>query len=194
MDFREVLSHCGLHDLGFSSLPWTYNNNQGGEANVRVRLDRVVANSDWIDRFTEVSVQHLSSSRLDHKALLLVMGSANGQEQHRRIFRYEIMWEREEGLGTIIEKAWQKCNPESDLGSVAEALKIVTKELKVWSRENFGNVAKQLESLRGELEKLEFDDPVGNRAAILSTKRELDEILYCEEMMWLQCKGLEWRG
>jgi hypothetical protein len=25
MDFREVLSHCDLHDLGFSGLPWTYN-------------------------------------------------------------------------------------------------------------------------------------------------------------------------
>ena len=27
MDFREVLSHCDLHDIGFSGLPWTYNNN-----------------------------------------------------------------------------------------------------------------------------------------------------------------------
>jgi hypothetical protein len=36
MDFREVLSHCDSHDLGFSSLPWTYNNNQGGRQNVRV--------------------------------------------------------------------------------------------------------------------------------------------------------------
>lgn len=25
MDFRKVLSHCDLHDLGFSGLPWTYN-------------------------------------------------------------------------------------------------------------------------------------------------------------------------
>jgi hypothetical protein len=40
MDFREVLSHCDLHDLGFSGLLWTYNNNQGGDRNVRVRLDR----------------------------------------------------------------------------------------------------------------------------------------------------------
>jgi len=26
MDFREALSHCHLHDLGFSGIPWTYNN------------------------------------------------------------------------------------------------------------------------------------------------------------------------
>ena len=42
-DFREVLSQCDLHDLGFSGVPWTYNNKQEGERNVRVRLDRAVA-------------------------------------------------------------------------------------------------------------------------------------------------------
>jgi hypothetical protein len=26
LDFREILSHCDLHDLGFVGLPWTYNN------------------------------------------------------------------------------------------------------------------------------------------------------------------------
>jgi hypothetical protein len=39
LDFREVLSHCDLHCIGFSGLPWTYNNKQKGDRNVRVRLD-----------------------------------------------------------------------------------------------------------------------------------------------------------
>jgi endonuclease/exonuclease/phosphatase family metal-dependent hydrolase len=92
MDFREILSHCDLHDLGFSGLPWTYNNNQGGNRNVRVRLDRGVANTDWSALFPDAAVQHLTSSCSDHKALLLV---AQLVEQRSRgsIFRYEIMWE-----------------------------------------------------------------------------------------------------
>ena len=61
MDFREILSHCDLHDLGFSGLPWTYNNNQGGNRNVRVRLDRGVANTDWSALFPDAAVQHLTS-------------------------------------------------------------------------------------------------------------------------------------
>jgi hypothetical protein len=40
LDFREVLSHCDLHNIGFTGLPWTYDNNQVGDRNVRVRLDR----------------------------------------------------------------------------------------------------------------------------------------------------------
>jgi hypothetical protein len=51
LDFREVLSHCDLHDIGFIGLPWTYNDNQKGERNVRVRLDRVVGSSSWSDWF-----------------------------------------------------------------------------------------------------------------------------------------------
>jgi hypothetical protein len=49
LDFREVLSHCDLHDVGFIRLPWTYDNNKKGERNIRVRLDRVVASPSWSD-------------------------------------------------------------------------------------------------------------------------------------------------
>ena len=34
-DFREVLSFCDLHDLGFSGDPWTFDNKQMGSKNVK---------------------------------------------------------------------------------------------------------------------------------------------------------------
>lgn len=192
MDFREVLSHCHLYDLGFSRLPWTYNNNQGGDRNVRVRLDRGVANSEWSMRWPDASVHHLTSPQSDHKALLLNMAPRERGVPGGKAFRYEIMWEREEMLGSVIEKAWQKRNPGSDLGALAESLKIVTRELRQWSRDTFGHVTKRLEELRGVLDSLEHDDPLQNRAAILTAKRERDELLYREEMMWMQRSRISW--
>ena len=191
MDFREVLSHCDLHDLGFSGLPWTYNNNQGGSRNVRVRLDCSVANTDWISLFLDASVAHLTSSRSDHKALLLSM-QLDARTHRTQTFRYEIMWEREEELGIVVEQAWKKRNPGSDLGALASAMQGVTKELRVWSKEKFGNVTTQLEQLRQELESLEQEGPISNREAILKAKRDLDELLYREEMMWLQRSRITW--
>ena len=59
-------------------------------------------------------------------------------------------------------------------------------------REKFGHVTRQLEQLRGKLDALERDDPIANRAVILKTKNELDELLYREEMMWLQRSRVLW--
>jgi endonuclease/exonuclease/phosphatase family metal-dependent hydrolase len=97
VDFREILSHCDLHDLGFSRFPWTYDNKQRGESNVQVRLDHVVASPDWKQIFPSAHVQHLVSPRSDHCPILIEVE----KEQNSKppcIFRYEIMWEREDSL------------------------------------------------------------------------------------------------
>jgi hypothetical protein len=45
MEFRDILSHCEVHDIGFCGMPWMYDNKQVGDRNVRVRLDRAVPSS-----------------------------------------------------------------------------------------------------------------------------------------------------
>ncbi|KAG0519662.1 hypothetical protein BDA96_08G006200 [Sorghum bicolor] len=106
MDFREVLSHCDLRDIGFCGLPWTYNNNRDGSANVRVRLDRGVANPDWCDHFPNANIHHLCSSRSDHMVLILKLQGESCRTPIGNTFRYEAMWERAEGLNGVVESLW----------------------------------------------------------------------------------------
>lgn len=47
LDFREILSHCNLFDLGYSGTSWTYDNKRAGADNVPVRLDRAVTSPSW---------------------------------------------------------------------------------------------------------------------------------------------------
>ena len=51
-------------------------------------------------------------------------------------FGYEIMWEREEELGLVIEKAWLRRNPGSDLGALSTDLMVITKDLKTWAEKS----------------------------------------------------------
>jgi hypothetical protein len=54
--FCEVLFDCNLTYLGFAGVPYTYDNKRQGRANVRVRLDRAVASSEWRDLFADSHV------------------------------------------------------------------------------------------------------------------------------------------
>lgn len=69
--FRDALTVCELVDLGFSGVPYTYDNGQLGNKNVRVRLDRACADEKWQDLFPATQVVHLVTSCSDHCPLLI---------------------------------------------------------------------------------------------------------------------------
>jgi hypothetical protein len=75
--FRDCLQICELKDLGFSVLPFTYDNKRAGAANVRVCLDRVVADDSWRDIFPAASVVHLVSPCSNHCPVLLSLQREN---------------------------------------------------------------------------------------------------------------------
>jgi hypothetical protein len=145
-EFCEILAHCDLHDLGLSSLPWTYDNMQKGSKNVRVRLDRAVASLEWTQLFPSAWVQHIVSSRSDHCPILLELDKGVSNKVCR-IFRYEIMWEREESLHGEIAMAWESVGQVQTLRDVSHALTKVRTSLKQWSLDKFGSITKELKKL-----------------------------------------------
>jgi hypothetical protein len=86
-NFRDALYDCDLVDLGFTELPFTYDSGRGGEANVKVRLDRAVADTGWRDLFGDAVLHHLVSSRSDHYPLLLKIKKESWERHKIHIFR-----------------------------------------------------------------------------------------------------------
>ena len=150
-DFRDTLDVCGLKDLGFSGLPWTYDNRKSGGRNVKVRLDRGVATRSWLNRLFDASVTHLTSPCSDHCPLLLRVVLEQGRSAGARQAYYEIMWERDATPDERVQSAWSNGVTHGDLGVVYSALNGVLSALKSWSACHFGSVRKELERLRMQL-------------------------------------------
>ncbi|XP_073360138.1 uncharacterized protein [Aegilops tauschii subsp. strangulata] len=149
LDFRDVLEVCGLGDLGFAGLPYTFDNRRGGRANVKVRLDRAVANNMWRDVFAHARVEHLVAPSSDHLPILLrcaleEMSQATG----RRCRQYEVMWERDPSLPEEINKS------------------------------------------RSRLEELMSMN--ADRKDIREETDRMNELLYREEMLWMQRSRIAW--
>lgn len=48
---RRCLANCGLEDMKHTGCFYTWNNKQAGEKSVYCKLDRVLCNELWCDKF-----------------------------------------------------------------------------------------------------------------------------------------------
>jgi hypothetical protein len=188
--FRDCVQVCELNDLGFSGLPYTYDNKRAGNSNVRVRLDRAMADNSWRDIYSDSSVVHLVSPCSDHCPVLLKLAKESQPVVHGRQIRYEIFWERDPAMKELIDISWRELGPLGDLGSVSAGLKVMMRKLHAWGRKKFGNVTRELNRLREKLKNLyENNAP---RSEIRATSDMMNDLLYKEEMLWIQRSRIDW--
>lgn len=70
-DFRDFVGTNQLIDIGFVGYPFTWSNKRGGEDNIRLRLDRALANSKWRSYYPEIVLKHLHPRGSDHCPIIL---------------------------------------------------------------------------------------------------------------------------
>lgn len=102
------------------------------------------------------------------------------------------MWEREESLPEEIRKAWQDGLTKTNLADVSHKIGSVMGALQRWSRDMFGSVTEELASIRKQIEEINLADPISNEEALNRLMARMDELLYREEMMWLQRWRINW--
>jgi type II secretory pathway component PulJ len=192
MDFREVLSHCDLHDIGFIGAPWNFDNKRKGDQNVKVRLDRAVASPSWSTLFSGHRPCHIISSRSEHCPILLTADEASGCRSYKPIRRYEVVWEREPSLAAAVEEAWSRRIPGSGLGAIEESLNDIMKNLQRWRKTHFKSIPKELERKRDMLAVLRPLTDDASVAARIGLEKEMDELFYIEEIMWMQRSRVAW--
>ncbi|KAL9667982.1 hypothetical protein QQ045_002352 [Rhodiola kirilowii] len=54
--FRDVMQDCNLSDIGFRKAQFTYSNKQKGVWEMKARLDRVIANDEWRQRYPKAEL------------------------------------------------------------------------------------------------------------------------------------------
>lgn len=97
-DFQDSIGACQLFDLGFSGPKNTWNNKREDLNFIQERLDRAMANSEWIDQLPGNRVEVLAACNSDHLPLLLLLEEKQTRSPLRKqVFRYEAGWGEKNG-------------------------------------------------------------------------------------------------
>lgn len=191
--FREAVEYCGFPDLGFKGLLYTWDNRREGSRNIKVRLDRRLADNAWLDRFGESSATHIQTTESDHCAVhvhIVRTGIYRGGGRDKP-FRYENMWQRHHLYNDTVAEAWSGgC---TSLGDVNASLGQLQSTLIRWDRDEFGSVKGELRQLRKRLEFVRGrtirKGPSPEERRIMA---RLSELLAWEEAMEKQRSRVQW--
>ena len=152
----------------------------------------MVANEEWLSLFPEAKVFHRSMAASDHCLLSLSLRVRSPRSVVKRRFMFEEMWTREEGCKEVIETAWDplNCNPNMPIQKRLQSCK---DHLQDWNYKVFGNVNKVLKQKQRRLQHLEELNLLHESAEeIQGLKKEINEMLFREEVMWNQRSRALW--
>jgi hypothetical protein len=129
--FRSFLDSFGMIDLGFSGNPFTWTNKRQNHHLIKERLDRGIANSQWVHLFPHYAVLHLHAQVFDHNPILL--DSSPADLTLPRPFRFEEFWTFDASCNAVISRAWVKNFHGSYAYILLKKLKATKSALKIWN-------------------------------------------------------------
>ena len=142
--------------------------------------------------FPEARVIHRAMAALDHCLVKLSLRQWVQRKGIRKCFMFEAMWTREESCREVIEVAWDPLNANPDV-RIRDRLKSCQAHLQSWNRREFGNVNKNMKQKQSRLQQLEGLNLLHEAAEeIQSLKKEINEEMIREEMIWNQRSRALW--
>ncbi|XP_026458433.1 uncharacterized protein LOC113358938 [Papaver somniferum] len=181
--FNENILNLDLTDLGFTGCPFTWSNKRKGHALTEQRLDRGLANDDWIAIFPNTTITNLLAIGSDHHPILL---NSNPHSKNGKIpFKFFGPWLDHEDCRKIIAECWKKYTHGSSAFSIARKLKNIKLNIGVWNKEVYGNIKTNIDECKQHLTWLHtyyFGEDRGQ--TLVDAREQLKKWQDIEEKFW----------
>ncbi|XP_042520353.1 uncharacterized protein LOC122093874 [Macadamia integrifolia] len=193
-EFQAMVDACKLLSIPSQGKKFTWTNNRR-RGHVVAVLDRSFCNGKWIDVFRNVKQHVLLSSVSDHAPLFVV--SDDVQRPTNIPFRFHSFWMENDQFISVVEEAWKTQIGGNPFFVLAQKLKQVKRNLKVWARATFPNLNDEVDKAKLELNKVQdmievarMNDELFNREADAKTVLLKANQMY--EKLWTEKAKLRW--
>ncbi|XP_074266623.1 uncharacterized protein LOC141589901 [Silene latifolia] len=136
--FQNCVDVCGLYDLVSTGAYFTWNNKQQGDARVFSRIDRVLANDEWILTGPTGSVTFLPEGLYDHSPCLIELGA--DIDRRKGNFKYFNMWGKPTEFKSIVNDVWRQSIAGCCMFQVVKKLKALKHPLKKLNNSRYGDI------------------------------------------------------
>lgn len=160
------------------------------------KIERAWGNLIWAAKFEDCFVEVLPITASDHAPLLL--HTELPPQKRRPNFKFEAMWLQHKDCNNVVHNAWN--STQGHVGSSAfrlvQKIKVTTRALNHWNRDNFGNMRAQITECERSLlemqQSLSHNCTTGQRREEMIIRKRLEFLLNCEQIFWAQRAKQMW--
>lgn len=149
------MDECDFIGLGYTGVPFTWYNGQSADANVKIRLDRMLVNPAFGALYGCTVVRHAPSPKSDHCMLITKIRKSLDEDiaGGPRPFMYEDAWRKEESYAEAVLHGWPTGAGMAGLAGLNNALSQMQVCLTDWSSKKFGDVRKKIKKVQKMFER-----------------------------------------
>ncbi|XP_062118346.1 uncharacterized protein LOC133831962 [Humulus lupulus] len=126
--FKECVESCGVEDVKYTGSFFTWNNKQEMNTRIYSKIDRVMANQIWLDKFPTAKVVFLPEGNFDH--CLAVLSVYPDNIVGKKPFRYFRMWQNFPAFQEGLKGVWHIKGTNFPMFQLVQKLKRVKQLLK----------------------------------------------------------------
>ncbi|KAK4385401.1 Retrovirus-related Pol polyprotein from type-1 retrotransposable element R2 [Sesamum angolense] len=148
-EFRQCILESGLIHLPFSGCPFTWHNCSTGSRSLWKRLDRMLVNEAWLDKWPNASYISALPSTSDHSPLII---HSEYRGTDRRPFRFDNFLTNRTGFLDSVKHTWLHKIPGTAMYEMVCKLKALKATFRQQRRE-LGNLADNVKRAKGFMDK-----------------------------------------
>lgn len=188
-EFSQWVNDNDLIDLGCSAPEHTWFRGNSPETFKSARLDRGLANEEWRMRFGEGAVRNLPKAASDHCPIIISTNGFAPIPGTLKPFCFQAAWMKHAKFHEFVFKNWKK------MALIVPFLREFAAKLQKWNKEEYYNIFRKKSELWARLEGVQSILASGRQSHLIKLeaklRREMDEVLNEEELLWFQKSRLE---
>ncbi|XP_058198544.1 uncharacterized protein LOC131314067 [Rhododendron vialii] len=191
-DFSEFCFNMELMDLPMIGRKFTWTNYQNHA--FHSRLDRFLVSQQWLERF-KILPWGLPRPLSDHCPIVI---QDDSRDWGPRPFRFLDIWLSNPNCRRIARETWDDVHVTGWAGFIfVQKLRAIKDKLKVWNKEDFGDINCALQHTEAELHQLdvlaeESQLTTEEKATRCKTKSEFWRLTRLSESFWRQKSRVNW--
>ncbi|XP_026383690.1 uncharacterized protein LOC113279205 [Papaver somniferum] len=151
-EIQSIIDNVDLSDLGYIGNNFTWNNRQSGNDCIYARLDMALGNGHWLTHYGSSIVHHIDAICSDHIPIILETNPMSNQGS--KPYRYFKCWRIDPSVREVINNAYSKDVRSSSPYKLANRLRFVEHDIKLWNIQHFGNIDHKVKTLSNQLNDL----------------------------------------